>query len=64
MAFSVDTLKNENLLVKNLDAIEKMGTITEICTGKTATLTKNDMTVNAFYTAGQFVHNRLDMTFL
>jgi P-type E1-E2 ATPase len=51
MAFSVDTLKKDNLLIKQLDACESMGSVTEICTGKTATLTKNDMTVNSFYTA-------------
>lgn len=39
MAFSIDTLKRDNLLVKNLAAVEQMGQVTEICTGKTATLT-------------------------
>lgn len=29
-----------------------MGTATEICTGKTATLTQNNMTVNSFFVAG------------
>jgi Ca2+-transporting ATPase len=41
-----------------------MGTITEICTGKTATLTKNDMTVHSFYTVGQSIQNRTNDTFL
>lgn len=58
MAFSLDTMKRDQLLVKNMEACETMGTITEICTGKTATLTKNDMTVNAFYTVGQQFQNR------
>ena len=49
MAFSIDTLMKEKLLVKQLDAAENMGSVTEICTGKTATLTKNEMTVKAFY---------------
>ena len=51
MAFSIDTLKKEHLLVKELEAVENMGSITEICTGKTATLTQNKMTVTCFYTA-------------
>ena len=55
MAFSIDTMKRDNLLVKKLEAVETMGTVTEICTGKTATLTKNDMSVQCFYTAGQFI---------
>lgn len=49
MAFSIDTLKRDHLLVKQLSACESMGQVTEICTGKTATLTKNDMSVNKFY---------------
>ena len=32
-----------------------MGLVSEICVGKTATLTKNDMTVNSFYVAGKMV---------
>ncbi len=32
--------------------------MTEICTGKTATLTKNDMSVNSFYTGSEFILNR------
>lgn len=45
MAFSVDTMKKDNLLVKKMAACEALGFIKEICTGKTATLTNNDMEV-------------------
>jgi P-type E1-E2 ATPase len=45
MAFSVDSLKKENLLIKNLDALETSGQIIDILTGKTATLTTGDMEV-------------------
>ena len=45
MAFSVDMLKSENLLIKNLSALETSGQLTEILTGKTATLTTGDMRV-------------------
>ena len=48
MAFSVDTMKKDQLLVKKLDAPENLGFIRDIWTGKTATLTANDMTVNQF----------------
>lgn len=58
MAFSVDVMKKDNLLVKKLEAPETLGYIREICTGKTATLTKNDMTVNQFYTASRTFVNR------
>ena len=52
MAFSIDVMKKDNLLVKKMEACETLGQIREICTGKTATLTENNMTVNRFY-AGQ-----------
>ena len=56
MAFSVDTMKTDGgLLIKNLEACENMGIVTEICVGKSATLTKNDMTVNSFYVAGRMI---------
>lgn len=57
MAFSVDIMKKDNLVVKNLEAPETLGYIHQICTGKTATLTKNDMTVNRFYVAGRQIEN-------
>lgn len=57
MAFSVDTMKRDNLVVKRIEAPESLGYIHQICTGKTATLTKNDMTVNRFYTAGKTIEN-------
>lgn len=62
MAFSVDIMKKDYLLVKNLEACETLGTITEICTGKTATLTNNIMSVKSFYTVGQFIENTKSTT--
>ena len=58
MAFSVDKLMKEKLLIKQLAASENMGSVTEICTGKTATLTQNKMEVKAFYTGDQSFQNR------
>lgn len=62
LAFSVDTMKQDNLLVKNLEACEAMGTVSEICTGKTGTLTNNDMNVNAMYTAKLFTNVKENST--
>ena len=45
LAFSVNTMKNHNNLVRELEACETMGGATDICSDKTGTLTKNDMTV-------------------
>lgn len=58
MAFSISIFKKDKLLIKKLVACESMGLITEICTGKTATLTKNDMSVNRFYTGEQMIYNK------
>jgi magnesium-transporting ATPase (P-type) len=63
MAFSIDIMKRDQLLVKNLEACETMGTVTEICTGKTATLTANDMSVNTFYLAQELHRNTSKTTF-
>jgi magnesium-transporting ATPase (P-type) len=49
MAFSVDYMKKDNLLVKKMASVETMGKISEICTGKTATLTKNEQVVKKVY---------------
>jgi Ca2+-transporting ATPase len=45
LAFSVMKMYSEKILVRKLDAPERMGGIDEICCGKTATLTKNKMRV-------------------
>jgi len=41
--------KYENILIRKLDAPERMGQITEICCGLTGTLTSGDMRVEKFY---------------
>lgn len=38
-AYSLEKMKKHHLLVKKLEATEKMGCVTAICTGKTGTLT-------------------------
>jgi P-type E1-E2 ATPase len=58
LAFSVMKMKNENNLVRKLDASETMGGANEICTDKTGTLTKNQMTVKEFYTLDQVYKGR------
>ena len=49
MAFSVDILKSEHLLIKRLGALETAGQLNEILTGKTATLTTGDMSVEKIH---------------
>lgn len=64
LAYSVRKMKDDQILVKNLYSPEVMGTVEEICTGKTATLTKNEMQVRQFYTQGKLVHNARKNTLL
>jgi P-type E1-E2 ATPase len=45
MSFSVNKLKNENILIKNLESIQKMAMCHEICVSKTGCLTNSDMSV-------------------
>jgi cation transport ATPase len=49
VAFSTDNLKNEFLLIKNTEALEISGTLIDVMTGKTATLTEGDMHVGSLY---------------
>lgn len=58
LAYSVMKMKKENNLVRKLDASETMGGANEICTDKTGTLTKNQMSVKQFYTMDQIFTGR------
>jgi Ca2+-transporting ATPase len=49
LAFSVKKMYAQKILVKKLDAPEKMAGITDMCVGKTGTLTKGNMEVKTFY---------------
>ena len=63
MAFSVSSLKKENLLIKNLDALETSGQLVDVVTGKTATLTEGEMNVEVVHSQGTTYNARsLEMT--
>ena len=58
MAFATEAMKKDNLLVKKAVACENLGYIKEVCTGKTATLTRNDMHVDKVFCAQRlFTHS-------
>ena len=55
LAYSVMRMKDDSILVKDLNSPEKMGGVDEIMTGKTGTLTTNEMKVAAFYTQSRVI---------
>jgi sodium/potassium-transporting ATPase subunit alpha len=46
LAFAAKQMANKNVLVKNLETVESLGSTSVICTDKTGTLTKNHLTVS------------------
>lgn len=53
MALSINKLKNENILIKNLNAIQTCAMLHDICIGKTGIITEGIMNVVKFQICDQ-----------
>jgi calcium-translocating P-type ATPase len=56
LAWGSEQLAERQVLVRNLEAVETLGSTTFICTDKTGTLTRNEMTVVEAWTVDGTVH--------
>jgi len=53
MALSVNNLKNDNILIKNLGCVQTCAMLHDICVGKTGTLTKGELSVKKYQICDQ-----------
>ncbi len=53
LTLAAQRMARRNVLVRRLPAIETLGSVSVICTDKTGTLTRNEMTVRRIYSGGE-----------
>ena len=54
-SFGTQKMARENAIIRKLQAVEGLGSVSVICSDKTGTLTQNKMTVKKIYTAGRII---------
>ena len=58
LSFSTQKMARENAIIRKLQAVEGLGSVSVICSDKTGTLTQNKMTVQKLYTGGKILTAR------
>ncbi len=56
LAIGVQRMARRRALVRRLQAVETLGSVSVICADKTGTLTRDEMTVRRIYTSGRRIH--------
>ncbi len=55
LSFGTQKMAKENAVIRNLQAVEGLGSVSVICSDKTGTLTQNKMTVQKLYVSGRVI---------